>query len=105
LFFLFQNNADSYQFNSDRSSLRSEKSSAFSLCPVGLARIPLQNHAVPHDGLAVGALIAALLRSPERATWLRRFAGPGLGISLALTASLILCHPAAFYSVTVFREI
>jgi peptidoglycan/LPS O-acetylase OafA/YrhL len=42
------------------------------------------------DGLAVGALLAALLRSPERAAWLRRFAGPGLGISLALTASLIL---------------
>ena len=42
------------------------------------------------DGLAVGALIAALLRSPERAAWLRRFAGPGLGISFVLTAALIL---------------
>ncbi len=42
------------------------------------------------DGLAAGALIAALVRSPERAAWLKRFAGPGLGISLALTACLIL---------------
>jgi peptidoglycan/LPS O-acetylase OafA/YrhL len=42
------------------------------------------------DGLAVGALIAALLRSPAPAHRIKRFAAPALGISFVLTAILIL---------------
>jgi len=42
------------------------------------------------DGLAAGALIAALLRSPESTRRLKRFAAPGLAISFTLTACLII---------------